>query len=120
MTLLCFVSAQHLFSTTEFLGRYSGIVDLVSLEGMESGVMSPELLTILGRYKFHVSIENYPCEDYLTEKLWRPLIVGSVPIYFGSPSVRVSSSVIYALQFSLIIVCIELYLAQAQIQIIFS
>ncbi|RXG53484.1 Alpha-(1,3)-fucosyltransferase 10 [Armadillidium vulgare] len=31
--------------------------------------------------------ENAECEDYITEKLWRPLTVGSVPIYWGSPSV---------------------------------
>ncbi|XP_037270064.2 alpha-(1,3)-fucosyltransferase 10 isoform X1 [Rhipicephalus microplus] len=42
---------------------------------------------LLANYKFHLAIENYVCEDYITEKLWRPLIVGSVPIYFGSPSV---------------------------------
>lgn len=42
---------------------------------------------ILANYKFHIAIENYVCEDYITEKLWRPLIIGSVPIYFGSPSV---------------------------------
>ncbi|XP_077538724.1 alpha-(1,3)-fucosyltransferase 10 [Haemaphysalis longicornis] len=42
---------------------------------------------LLANYKFHIAIENYACEDYITEKLWRPLIVGSVPIYFGSPSV---------------------------------
>ncbi|XP_050052630.1 alpha-(1,3)-fucosyltransferase 10 isoform X1 [Dermacentor andersoni] len=42
---------------------------------------------LLASYKFHIAIENYVCEDYITEKLWRPLIVGSVPIYFGSPSV---------------------------------
>lgn len=42
---------------------------------------------LLARYKFHLAIENYISEDYITEKLWRPLIVGSVPIYMGSPSV---------------------------------
>lgn len=42
---------------------------------------------LLARYKFHLAIENSRCEDYITEKLWRPLIVGSVPVYAGSPSV---------------------------------
>lgn len=42
---------------------------------------------LLARYKFHLAVENYGSNDYITEKLWRPLIVGSVPIYHGSPSV---------------------------------
>jgi hypothetical protein len=43
----------------------------------------------VARYKFTLSFENAVCNDYITEKLWRPLTVGSVPIYMGSPSVRV-------------------------------
>ena len=43
---------------------------------------------ILAQYKFTLSMENAICEDYITEKLWRPLILGSVPIYRGSPSVN--------------------------------
>ena len=31
------------------------------------------------------------CNDYVTEKLWRTLIVGSVPVYFGAPNVKVSA-----------------------------
>ncbi|XP_054084104.1 alpha-(1,3)-fucosyltransferase B-like isoform X2 [Zeugodacus cucurbitae] len=42
----------------------------------------------IGQYKFMISIENGVCEDYITEKYWRPLIAGTVPIYFGSPSIR--------------------------------
>lgn len=52
-------------------------------------MMSPELLNKIGDYKFSIAFENALCEDYITEKLWRPLIVGSVPIYIGSPSVKV-------------------------------
>lgn len=32
-------------------------------------------------------MENSVCEDYITEKLWRPFYVGSVPIVYGSPKV---------------------------------
>lgn len=42
---------------------------------------------ILARYKFTLTIENYGCDDYITEKFWRPLIVGSVPVYWGSPKI---------------------------------
>ncbi|XP_054253927.1 alpha-(1,3)-fucosyltransferase 10 [Indicator indicator] len=42
---------------------------------------------ILAQYKFILAFENAVCEDYITEKLWRPLKLGVVPVYFGSPSV---------------------------------
>ncbi|XP_057337348.1 alpha-(1,3)-fucosyltransferase B [Microplitis mediator] len=49
---------------------------------------SREFLKFVGQYKFTLAIENAVCEDYITEKLWRPLMVGSVPIYYGSPSFK--------------------------------
>ncbi|XP_067103714.1 alpha-(1,3)-fucosyltransferase 11 [Osmerus mordax] len=42
----------------------------------------------VARYKFHLALENGLCHDYMTEKLWRPLHQGSVPVYRGSPSVK--------------------------------
>lgn len=51
-------------------------------------MLSGELIKFIAKYKFSLSFENAECEDYITEKLWRPLIAGSVPIYIGSPSVR--------------------------------
>ena len=47
-----------------------------------------EFLRLTSKYKFTVAMENAVCPDYITEKLWRPLRLGSVPIYFGSPSVK--------------------------------
>lgn len=49
-----------------------------------------EFLSFVAKYKFTVAFENAVCDDYITEKLWRPLIVGSVPIYYGSPSFKVT------------------------------
>ncbi|XP_041916264.1 alpha-(1,3)-fucosyltransferase 10 isoform X1 [Alosa sapidissima] len=43
---------------------------------------------ILARYKFILAFENAICDDYITEKLWRPLKLGVVPVYFGAPNVR--------------------------------
>ncbi|XP_045608866.2 alpha-(1,3)-fucosyltransferase 10 [Procambarus clarkii] len=43
---------------------------------------------IVAKYKFTLAIENAACDDYITEKLWRPLTLGSVPVYWGSPSVK--------------------------------
>nr|XP_002121131.3 alpha-(1,3)-fucosyltransferase 11 [Ciona intestinalis] len=58
--------------------------DLVDTSQMNS----EKLLDMLAKYKFHIAFENAICDDYITEKLTRPLHVGSIPIYRGSPSVR--------------------------------
>ncbi|XP_067935737.1 alpha-(1,3)-fucosyltransferase 11-like [Watersipora subatra] len=39
---------------------------------------------LIAKYKFVLSFENGFCDDYMTEKLFRPLHVGSVPVYRGS------------------------------------
>lgn len=48
-----------------------------------------KFLHFIAKYKFVIAFENAICDDYITEKLWRPLMAGSVPIYQGSPSVEV-------------------------------
>lgn len=50
-------------------------------------------MSFLARYKFILAIENGVCEDYITEKFWRPLMIGVIPIYFGSPSIRVGCNI---------------------------
>ncbi|TRY62044.1 hypothetical protein TCAL_04213 [Tigriopus californicus] len=47
-----------------------------------------EFLRLLSKYKFVLSIENAACPDYVTEKLWTPLVVGSIPIYLGATNVH--------------------------------
>ena len=42
------------------------------------------LRDFVGKYKFALTFENALCDDYLTEKLWRPLAAGTVPIYKGA------------------------------------
>lgn len=41
-------------------------------------------MNFVARYKFHLALENGLCPDYMTEKLWRPLHQGCVPVYRGS------------------------------------
>ena len=48
-----------------------------------------DFLRLTGKYKFTLAFENAVGDDYITEKLWRPLTVGSIPVYLGSPSVQV-------------------------------
>ena len=43
---------------------------------------------MLNSYKFILAFENGICNDYMTEKLWRPHHLGVVPVYRGSPLVR--------------------------------
>lgn len=43
---------------------------------------------LLSQYKFILAFENAVCEDYITEKLWRPLKIGVVPVYYGAPNVH--------------------------------
>ncbi|CAH2036956.1 unnamed protein product, partial [Iphiclides podalirius] len=47
-----------------------------------------DFLKFIARYKFVVAIENGVCDDYVTEKFWRAVKTGVVPIYFGSPTIR--------------------------------
>uniref|UniRef100_UPI00398F8279 alpha-(1,3)-fucosyltransferase 11 n=1 Tax=Pristiophorus japonicus TaxID=55135 RepID=UPI00398F8279 len=48
----------------------------------------PEFMDFISTYKFHLAMENAICDDYMTEKLWRPMHLGAVPIYRGSPVVQ--------------------------------
>lgn len=51
-------------------------------------LLSENLLEFMAKYKFVIAIENCVCEDYLTEKFWRAILAGVVPIYFGCPTIR--------------------------------
>lgn len=44
-------------------------------------------LEFLRQYKFTIAFENVMMDGWTTEKLIHPLLVGSVPIYWGNPSV---------------------------------
>lgn len=43
------------------------------------------ILDYLGKYKFYLSLENSCCDEYLTEKFWRALEMGLVPVVLGAP-----------------------------------
>jgi len=55
---------------------------LQNVEAIEPGLENKRLA--LSDYLFVLSIENYPCHDYVTEKLYDPFHVGVVPIYLGA------------------------------------
>jgi hypothetical protein len=43
---------------------------------------------LLRSYKFVLAFENSSCRDYVTEKLFQPLMTGCVPVYRGAPNVE--------------------------------
>ena len=57
-----------------------------SLAGSEQ-FENTEYYGLLAKYKFVIAVENAVCDDYVTEKLWRTLMVGAVPIYLGAPNI---------------------------------
>ena len=62
-----------------------------------------DLHNIQAQYKFTISFENAICHDYITEKFWRPLTIGSVPVVRGSPTIKdwaPQNSIIVAEEFS--------------------
>lgn len=44
-------------------------------------------LKTIGKYKFTIAFENAVGEDYVTEKFFHPLLIGSVPVYLGAPNI---------------------------------
>ena len=49
-------------------------------------VYGSEKVPLLQRYWMTIAFENAIEDDYITEKLFQPLIAGSIPVYFGTPA----------------------------------
>jgi hypothetical protein len=43
--------------------------------------------TKISEYKFVIAFENAIYDDYVTEKFYDPLLVGSIPVYLGAPNI---------------------------------
>ena len=44
-------------------------------------------IEFLKKYKFCISFENLSEPDYISEKIWEPLIAGAIPIYYGADNI---------------------------------
>ena len=48
----------------------------------------PDKLDFIKKYKFHLAFENMKVDDYVTEKIMEPLVAQTIPIYWGSKTVK--------------------------------
>jgi len=53
-----------------------------------AGVSNPfaKSTDVLGRYRFHLAIENHVCKNYITEKILNCFATETIPIYWGCPN----------------------------------
>ena len=51
----------------------------------QGGIWKP--LELLGQYRFTIAFENVEAPGYVTEKLMEAMFAGSIPIYWGDPTV---------------------------------
>lgn len=56
-----------------------------TIEGPDLGRQTK--VETIARYRFCLALENSISPDYVTEKIYDPLIAGTVPVYLGAPNV---------------------------------
>jgi hypothetical protein len=67
----------------ELISRHKNIIDVMGRGYIPIEPISKGLID----YMFHIAMENQRRDFYFTEKLMNPLLVGTVPIYYGMPSI---------------------------------
>ncbi|UDL92566.1 glycosyltransferase family 10 fucosyltransferase [Mesorhizobium sp. PAMC28654] len=73
------------------LARHIGI-DSYGRHNPTRTIKGPDLgrqtkVETIARYRFCLALENSISPDYVTEKIYDPLIAGTVPVYLGAPNV---------------------------------
>lgn len=59
-----------------------------ALDSRSATSWEAEKLEFLRNYKFTIAFENQSVSGYTSEKLYQPMLVGSIPIYWGNPQVH--------------------------------
>jgi len=67
----------------EIISKHSDIIDIMGrgynpIEPISKGLID---------YMFHIAMENQSRDFHFSEKLINPIMVGSIPIYYGMPSI---------------------------------
>jgi hypothetical protein len=70
------------YKTVDSGGQYKNNIGYV----LEGRYWEKQMLDFIRQYKFIICFENTKEENYITEKIVNPLLVGTVPIYWGTNS----------------------------------
>jgi hypothetical protein len=76
------------YEHVDCLGKVLRNVDTFKPRSLIGDNWKDEKLTILKDYQFTIAFENKRREGYITEKIFQPLLVNSIPIYWGAPDVK--------------------------------
>lgn len=52
------------------------------------GMALSNKVAVMRKYLFYLAFENQCDDDYITEKLWGPMVSGTVPVYYGARNVN--------------------------------
>jgi hypothetical protein len=69
---------------TEIVDQLGGRIDVF---GKGVGGHVPSKFEILKHYRYCIVIESGQAEHYFTEKIIDPISVGTIPVYWGCPSI---------------------------------
>ncbi|XP_012162504.1 alpha-(1,3)-fucosyltransferase B-like [Ceratitis capitata] len=47
-----------------------------------------DVVRFMSIYRFTLVLEDVTCSDYISSRYWQALTAGSIPIYYGSPTIR--------------------------------
>lgn len=67
----------------ELIEKHKNIIDVMGTGYKPIGAISEGL----NDYMFHIAMENQRRDFYFSEKLINPLMTGTIPIYYGMPSI---------------------------------
>ena len=83
-----YVAELMRYLPVDSVGRSLNNRDIADLGGPGRVNDPTQAFAVIRAYKFVLAFENSQGTDYVTEKLFRPLAWGTVPVYLGAPNVR--------------------------------
>ncbi|KAL4649053.1 alpha-(1,3)-fucosyltransferase 9-like [Arapaima gigas] len=86
--LVCWVVSNwnSNFARVKYYNELKNHIDIYTVgRAFQKPIGHDALLSLIASCKFYLSFENSVHKDYITEKLYNPLTVGTVPIVLGPP-----------------------------------